>query len=353
MDVESYIISVIRGERKAPFLEPCLALLGWMYRGVIALKNFAYDLSILPSKKLDVPVISVGNIAAGGTGKTPLTHLLALRLQDNTQLAILSRGFRSQMEKAKVVRQISAGQGPECGPQECGDEPYFLAQKTRAQLWVGIDRVLSGQNAIEAGAKCLLLDDGMQHRRLKRDIEIVVVDGASPVSQGRFLPWGMLRDSPKRLKEARLIVASHVKDSAHFARLQSQLSLYSKAPIVGVQMRVVGRERLAFKKVGVFCAIGQPAHFLQTVRDLKSEIVDTLFLNDHRALQEDQLRMFARKCFDFGAEALLCTEKDYVKLDPDLSLCLNVVPVAAVLHVAFGEEHWECLVEDILNRVVT
>jgi tetraacyldisaccharide 4'-kinase len=303
------------------------------------------------SEKLSVPVVSVGNVVVGGTGKTPLVHLLAGALQNKVRLAILTRGFRSKMEKSGAVKQISAGSGPLFPAEECGDEPFFLAQKTKACVWVGANRVLSGRSAIAQGANCLLLDDGMQHRRLKRDFEIAIIDGANPFSQGRFLPWGLLRDSPKRLKNAHLIVATHVVDLAHFQQLQSLISQFSSAPVVGAQIEVFNRHAFLPRKVGVFCGIGQPARFLQTARDLNQEIVDTLILKDHGSLQPGQLEKFAENCLRKGAKVLLCTEKDAVKLCDNGLRALNIVPIEIELKIIAGNAHWEHLIDNILDKV--
>ena len=184
----------------------------------------------------------------------------------------------------------------------------------------------------------------MQHRRLKRDFEIAVVDGLDPFSKGRFVPWGLLRDSPKRLERADLIVFTHVKDLDHYAQLQKQMAPHSNAPTAAVQFEVVSRGKISARKVAVFCGIGNPERFLQTVRDLKCEIVDTLLLNDHEPVQDGRLKNFAMQCRDRGAEILLCTEKDHVKLRPDLSLCLEVEPVGNPVAVhrrqrALGKSH--------------
>jgi len=355
MDLERIFLKLIRGEKKAPLIMGSLAGLSTVYRSIIAMRNFAYNHQWLPSALLPAVVISVGNIVAGGTGKTPLVHLLASQLQHQVRLAILTRGFRSQIEKSGMIQKISSGNGPLFSPEECGDEPYFLAQKTNASIWVGADRVASGRLAVKEGAQCLVLDDGMQHRRLKRDFEIAIVDGIDPFSKERFLPWGLLRDSPKRLQSADLIVITHVKDQKHYSQLQNQLSHFTKAPTVATQIEVLNKKagfpHIHRGKVGVFCGIGKPDRFLQTVRDLKSEIVDTLLLKDHGPLQDGQLQKFAEKCRDKGAEALLCTEKDYVKLSPDSSVCLNIEPVEIQLKITSDKEHWEKLIENILDRI--
>lgn len=302
MDTQEKILQIIRGEKKAPLISAFLAFLSFAYRTGISARNWAYDRGFLPSTKLSVPVISIGNIVAGGTGKTPLVHLLANQLQDKARLAILTRGYRSQIEKSGRSERIHS----QTSPETCGDEPYFLAKKTKAAVWVGVDRSASGRLAIEEGANCLLLDDGMQHRRLKRDFEIVVIDGQDPFSSGRFLPWGLLRDTPQRLKSANLIVFTHVKDEKHYRQLQKQISPFSSAPTVGAQLEILAASLP--RKVGVFCGIGKPDRFLQAVRDLKSEIVDTLILKDHGSLREGQLRAFADECRKKGRK-LFCAQK--------------------------------------------
>jgi tetraacyldisaccharide 4'-kinase len=352
MDFEHYLLKIIRGEKKAPIIMGSLAGLSAVYRSMIAARNFAYDHQWLPSIQLPVVVVSVGNIVVGGTGKTPFVHLLASQLQHKIQLAILTRGFRSQIEKSGKVKKISCGNGPFFSALECGDEPYFLAQKTNASIWVGADRVVSGELAIKEGANCLLLDDGMQHRRLKRDFEIVIVDAIDPFSKGRFLPWGWLRDSPKRLQSADLVVITHVKDQNHYAKLQKQLRCFTNAPTIATQIEVLNKKAKFPDKVAVFCGIGKPDRFLQTVRDLKSEIVDTLILKDHGALEGGRLREFAEKCRNKGAELLFCTEKDYVKLSPDSSVCLKIEPIEIQLKITAGQEHWEQLLKNILDRIV-
>src|SRR5690349_4441350 len=107
MDLQSHILKIIRGEKKAPLLKACLFGLSLIYRSAVRLRNFAYDAKIFSCKKLCVPVISVGNITAGGTGKTPLVHLLALALQEKTRLGILSRGYKSQIERSGQIKQVS------------------------------------------------------------------------------------------------------------------------------------------------------------------------------------------------------------------------------------------------------
>lgn len=345
--METYFLDVIRGKRKAPLLIPLLQILSVFYRGVLALRNKAYDWGILSSQRVAVPVVSIGNIVVGGTGKTPVTEMLSLALQEKCNLAILTRGFRSEMEKRGQMGQIRQGNAA----LECGDEPSLLVQKTKAAVWVGSDRVSSARAAIAEGAECLLLDDGMQHRRIARDFEIVVIDAQDPLSQGRFLPRGLLRDAPHRLKNADLILLTHCKDVAQFDAAHRQIAPYTQAPCVGVRVCVLNAEELP-GKVGVFCGIGTPERFLQTVRDLNREIVDTFLLKDHGMPSEDALLCFAKECREKGAVALLCTEKDAVKWPRFSShLGLPVIPVIMQLECVVGKEHFEKMVQKIRDKV--
>lgn len=352
MNIERNLLQIIRGEKKAPLIMAGLACLSALYRSGLALRNAAYDRAFFRSVQLPAPVISIGNLVVGGTGKTPLTQMLALRLEEKARLAILTRGFRSQLERARDIAKISSGAGPLLPPEKCGDEPYFLAQTTKAAIWVGADRIESGERAIAEGANCLLLDDGMQHRRLKRDFEIVIVDATDPFSNGRFLPWGLLRDSPSRLKNASLIVANHIRDEAQYQTLKAKLAPFTAAPLVAMRVDVLDKTSFRPQKVGLFCGIGNPAHFLQTARDLNQEIVDTFIVNDHETLRADQLQSFAERCRAKGAEVLLCTEKDFVKLNFESSACLSIVPVKIQLKIIAGQEYWENLIENILDKVV-
>ncbi len=346
MFLEKKILQILRGEKKAPLLMPLLALLSFAYRSAIFLRNTAYDYQLFPSSRLKKTVISIGNVAACGTGKTPFTQWLSSQLSSHAQLAILTRGFKSSIESSGENKQIPLKEGSSA--QEYGDEPLLLSLKTGLPVWVGVDRVKSGQLAIEQGAQCLILDDGMQHRRLHRDIDIVMVDGNDPVCKGRFLPYGFLRDSLSRLKTATLIVATHIQDSAHYKQVKAQLAPYSSAPLAGVQIQVLNPPP-PFSKVGVFCGIGAPERFLQTVRDLNQEIVDTLICNDHEIPDQKALELFALSCRKKGASMLLCTEKHAIKIVESFSL--PIVPIEIGLKIIDGESHLQQLIETIVKKV--
>ncbi|HEY2810641.1 MAG TPA: tetraacyldisaccharide 4'-kinase [Rhabdochlamydiaceae bacterium] len=352
MPLANYFFNVIAERRPSPsFVRGGLRALSYLFRAGIELRALAYAKKILPSFSLPAAVISVGNIAVGGTGKTPFVRLLARQLQGACRLAILSRGFHSQMERSPGGVKVASAGNPFFSPEECGDEPYFLGQETLADVWVGRDRVASGHKAIQEGAQCLILDDGMQHRRLARDFELVVVDGKDPLARGNFLPRGLLRDLPVRLKEAHLIIANHVEDDAHLETVRETLKNYTRAPLLGVRAEAVQAESIKGKRAGVYCGIGRPERFVEMLRALGVKIVDALFLMDHSAVEQGQLQRFAQSCKEKGADCLLCTAKDWVKWPSPPTTPLPVHPVNMELKICAGKEHWDALLQSILTCI--
>jgi tetraacyldisaccharide 4'-kinase len=332
--LEAYILDIIEGRRRSLFIQGLLRFLSFFYHAGIALRHTLYDGKWMKISRVPIPVISIGNIAAGGTGKTPLVHFLAKELLTSHSVAILSRGYRGSSEKSNQRVNSPA----------VGDEPYWLATALpEAQVWVGRDRAASALLACEHGAERILLDDGMQHRRLARDVEIVVMDAEDLFGKGDFLPRGYLRDTPKRLAQADLIAVSHIQNESHLEEVRARIAPYSKAPLVGMRMRI--SDDLKGKKVGVFCGIAKPERFLSMVRELGAEIVSQLITLDHVAPTKEQLEAFAAQFS--GAEMLVCTEKDAVKLPSDLQTCIPIRVLKAELEMTAGHEHWKQLIQKI------
>ncbi len=347
------ILNLIRAKQQAPIpLRWCFFLCSQIWSLIIRIRHIAYDWGLLKIKRAPLPTFSVGNIAIGGTGKTPLVHLLAELLSEKGKVAILTRGFKSKFEKARRPVQISAGKGPIYSAQECGDEPFFLSLHTSASIWVSPDRSASARLAHAEGAVCLLLDDGMQHRKIARDLEIVTVDGTDPLGGGRLVPAGRLRDLPQRLRHADLIVATHVRDHAHYEEVKKQLSVYTQAPVVATDHIARDPSLVAGRKVGAFCGIGVPDHFYEMLETLGAEPVGMLSLLDHEAATEKELSAFAGYCKERGAEILVCTEKDAVKLPKQLILSLPVIPIAVRLEITAGREHWEAVIEKMKKEIL-
>ncbi len=364
--VEIYFLEVIKGQRKsllASLIKAILLPLSWIFKFFITLRNWAFDRGWVGRYTPPVPVvISIGNIVAGGTGKTPVTSLLAQEFYSEVPLAILARGYRSKAENMATPVVLSKGQGPMHPASFSGDESYMLSQNfPKAFVFVGKDRHKASNMAAKAGVKLILLDDGMQHRRLARDFEVVVMDAFDPFGLGYFLPRGLLREGKKSLARADLIVLNHVHDHKQYVSIRQQIADYTTAPVVGTKIEVLHildlndqpLPPIKDKRVGVFCGIAHPDYFIHTIEEQNAVIVESYFIADHVDYNFSHLAAFARRCREKGAEMLICTEKDRVKLVESLDLALPVAWVKMHLVFVEGENQWKAFIQrakDTLNK---
>lgn len=364
MRSERFVIEVIKGKRKGlipNILKTFLHLLSWLFRLGVACRNWAFDSGWLHCYYPPVPVvISIGNIVAGGTGKTPVTLMIAQEFYKNYSIAILSRGYRSPAEKFATPVVLSKGEGPMHPASFCGDEPFLISQNLpEAFVFVGKDRHKASYMAAKAGAQLILLDDGMQHRRLARDFEVVVMDLHDPFGQGYFLPRGFLRESMSSLARSHIIIINHVDDHEKFLEMKNNIALYSKAPVIGVKMEVshafdfAGNpvDSLQGKKVGIFCSIANPDYFHTTILGQGAHVISNFYNPDHIAFKPEALAAFAQASKAQGAELLLCTEKDRVKITDLEPLALPIAWVKIELILVEGKEEWQEFIQKTKSRL--
>lgn len=303
-------------ERGAWFFAP----ISWIWGAVSFIKNWLYDHALLRTVRAGKTVVSIGNIVAGGTGKTPLVLLLASQFP-HRKIAILSRGY---------------------GP--IADEPALLARRLpHAKIYIGKNRSALALQAVKEGAELLVLDDGFQHRKLRRDFDLVILDGADPYGKGNFIPWGFLRDSPKRLEQAS---ALFVRGPGFPDAIQVELSVRRILELNGNEI-----PSIAGWKVGLFCGIAKPHSFKNTLSGLGAAAVDEWILADHEPVQPKQLSAFASRCKLLGARALICTEKDAVKLSQEISCSLPILFLEMELKIVRNREKWELLIEKIDQKI--
>ncbi|MCH9627673.1 MAG: Tetraacyldisaccharide 4'-kinase [Chlamydiales bacterium] len=341
--IEVRIIDQIRQGKWGMVTRPLSAI----YAFCVKVRHWLYDRKWLHAKHAPLPVVSIGNLVAGGVGKTQVALLLAEALQD---VAILSRGYRGEAEKGKSPFLVSPEQN---SAQRCGDEPWLLASRLpKAHVIVHHNRYLSALEAEKLGARVLLLDDGMQHRSLFRDLEIVVLGGVDPFGGEAFLPRGFLREDPKRLAQADLVV--FVGEPT--PRVRERVSALTEAPCVVTQISVKGAYHLdgkklpslEGKKVGLFCGIGNPSRFVSSVENLGAVVVASHYLPDHKTMGKKELQTFADLCLQRGAECLLCTEKDKVKLPKYAAASLLPVGwVAVELEITRNRDAWDRITKEI------
>lgn len=297
-------------DRGAWFFAP----LSWFWALFSSVKNLFYDFKWISSVKLSRAVVSVGNLVVGGTGKTPFVHFLAKTFA-HRKVAILSRGYGS-----------------------FADEAALLARRLPdVKVYVGKDRIASGRKAIQEGAELILLDDGFQHRKLFRDLDLVLLDSEDPFGKGHYLPWGYLRDSPKRLKQA---------DAVFF----NGRDLFLRVKQI-FDLRGNSISSLKQAKIALFSGIAKPAKFKKTVEDLGAQVISEWILADHAPIPLFQLNSFAKSAQQLGASALVCTEKDVVKLSPTLELPLPLFFLEMEMEIAENHKNWEKLVAKIEQTI--
>lgn len=284
-----------------------LVPLSWLYRAVMSVRREFYAQGWLPSYRMDRPVVVVGNLTVGGTGKTPLVAWLAEKLTERgLRVGILSRGYGSSATTPRVVE-------PNSRWQESGDEPLLLRQRTGCDVVVSVDRVAGAHLLVKRGADVILADDGLQHLRLARDVEIVVVDGARGFGNGLLLPAGPLREPASRAALANLVVINGPPEHASIAKQPSgrdmhsiQMSLAPGAvrPVAAVRAERT-LESFRGQRVHAVAGIGNPGRFFADLRARGLDIVEHPFADHHPFTSAD---------LDFGASApVLMTEKDAVK----------------------------------------
>ncbi|MDN3509363.1 MAG: tetraacyldisaccharide 4'-kinase [Candidatus Neptunochlamydia sp.] len=354
ISTQSYIIDVIEGRRRGFFIKGALRAMSGVFELGVKLRNFAFDRHWFKENKVPIPVISIGNIIAGGTGKTAFIQRLAKDLRSKGKVSILSRGYRSEIEK--IGGSLHLIEQSRITPEVCGDEAYLLFKSLpEAVLFVGKDRVLNAERAVYHDADMILLDDGMQYRSLHRDLEIVMLHGDDLYGRGFFLPRGYLRDSPKRLESADAIIVNHIQDLNHFHEMEKEIGVWTKDPIIGTRMvpeeiEMASGESLRDlkdRRVAVFCGLGKPDSFFKTLSEMGGDIAQKWIFPDHIGPTKEELTLFAERCVESGCSIIVCSEKDWVKLPMDLELPMPIGYLKAELQVVIGKEHYEELLEKI------
>lgn len=325
-----------------PALRPALAPLGWLYGAWMRARNAHYDRAGA-AQRVEAPVVSIGNLSAGGTGKTPVVGWLARALQARgITPAIVSRGYRGAAGSGPLV--VSRGAGPECEASVSGDEPWMLANTLPGTLVVvGSRRILGARKAIELGARVVLLDDGFQHRALVRDLDVVLLDATRPFQFDRLLPAGRLREPASSLGRADWILLTRAGSANGLGALRDAVRAVNQAaPILEADHRARGfldPSGQAVEKPGravAFCGIGHPDRFRQDLERLDVSIESFRAFGDHERIDAGSLDELKRIASERDA-ALVTTEKDLARVGPASAAAAGLVALAIEPSIEGGE----------------
>ncbi len=317
-----------------------------LYRGVVAARGVAYDRGWLRSQSLDIPVISVGNISFGGTGKTPMVVAL---VRDLVRLgrhpAVLTRGYGRRERDLDVV----VGPEPKQRVEEVGDEPLEMAGLLPGvPVVVEADRVRGGREAQRLGADVVVLDDGFQHRRLRRDLDLVLLDAGDPWAGGRLPPIGRLREPLGALRRASAVVVTKVPADWRpvVARIEAELGRIAPGiPVLAARLQPSrvrlpegwrGPEILAGRRVFAFAGLGRPEGYAASLVEAGAEVAAKRWFPDHHVYSPGELDEIVRRARAVDAVPVT-TAKDAVKLPPDAPVWV----VEAVMEPVEGS--WERL----------
>ncbi len=338
------------------WLAPLAAGYGW----AASLRGAGYRRGWLEQKRLNRPVVSIGNLTTGGTGKTPLVAYVAkLFLQRGLRPVILTRGYRRR-EKSLVAFDPADNSSPD--PRKMGDEPALLAAALPAvPVVVCADRFRAGRVAEERfNPDVHLLDDGFQHLRLARDLDLVALDVTQELSDRFLLPAGRLRERCSALRRAHILVLTRVdfNDRDAFATRLKRLGL--KAPVFHSRTRLTGfveirtgrllpPDALRGGRLFAFCGIGNPQAFFRDLRRWGLELACERIFRDHHAYSEDDVASIMLSARTSGASALITTEKDAMNVPQALKVRVNAFACVIEAEIVEREDFEKRLMDSLVS----
>jgi tetraacyldisaccharide 4'-kinase len=330
MNIKPYILSIMKDEKKTPdayIVKVILSIISIVYKAILHFVYLLYKIKVFPSYRVLPKVISVGNITLGGTGKTPLSILLAEDIRAmGRKPAVLSRGYGN-------------------------DESQLLKEKLNGiPVLIGRDRVKNANRAsCEFGRDCVILDDGFQHYRIKRDLDIVLIDATAPFGNMRLFPRGILREPITRLKEADIAILT--KSDMGFKNVisirNSLRELNKKIEILESFYQPLDLKRIygegvlplsyiADKKIALLAGIANPNYFDWMVGELTANIKDRFYYPDHYHYSEKDITYISRTCIAKNICAIVTTEKDAVRLKRLKAVSKNIETLALRINFRFS-----------------
>ena len=354
---EEFWRAVLAGEKKGvgyDFVRALLAVLAGAYSVGLTVYLWAEKVGLRRRARMPVPVISIGNLSVGGTGKTPMAQLVARRFQDSgRRVAILNRGYRGASESAEAV--VSDREGRTLlSASDAGDEAVLLAQSLPGvPVVVGKDRRRSAKIALARfQPDLLLLDDALQYWQLYRDLDIVLLDARLPFDNGYPLPRGLLREPIKNIRRAGVIVvtrAERIGAEERSSLLQELAKLSPDTPVFFARHRPDGWRPINRTAEGAepvsclaVCAIAQPESFFRSVKDAGIDTAGTLAFGDHSRYAESEKAQIAGKIKECGAKCVVTTAKDAVKMSEDY-LPVPAFSLQTVVEIENESEFWKAI----------
>ncbi len=339
------------------------------YGKVVKLRTTLYNKKILPSKKLPCVVISIGNLTVGGTGKTPMTiHVAEFVRQLGYSVVVISRGYKGKAEKKGGV--VSDGRTLFMPPDISGDEPYMMASTLKGiPVIIGGDRYNGGMMAVKKfDAQVIVLDDAFQHIQLVRDINMVLLDAARPFGNTHLIPRGTLREPASALNRGDVFILTrsgkgtsenidYIKNRSHGKPVIQAFH----APFISNVIRSntdsstnissYNPEFLSGRRAFAFSGIAKNNDFLETIKGFNCNLTGSLQFPDHHAYHEADFHRIFQSAIDSGAELLLTTEKDYVRIARKKNWPLDLCIIGIAMTFKNDEEIFHTFIKNRLSEL--
>jgi tetraacyldisaccharide 4'-kinase len=312
-----------------PVIYPLIYAPAKLYELGVRARVALYENELFETRSLNTPVISVGNMTVGGAGKTPCVAFLARFLRDEGyEVAILSRGYKRE---SRGLVEVSNGREILCGPNESGDEPFLLAKLCPgARVVVDRDRYAAGKWLEDrAPVSAFILDDGYQHMRLARDLNLLLMDASEPPGQAKMIPFGRLREPITAMRRADAVIVTRSDQPFDRQALEDAVGRFARAgtPVFYARHKMTKLIRLdgdgdlgpavfARKRVAAVSGVARPDRFITDLERLGMEIVLRRDFEDHHRYTREELSEIVGRAREARAEAIITTEKDAANLPP-------------------------------------
>jgi tetraacyldisaccharide 4'-kinase len=343
-------------------VETVLLVLSVVYGGSWTIRARLYQKGVLPAKTLPCRVVSIGNLVAGGTGKTPMTIFVARMIREmGYRVVVISRGYRGRMEDPGGV--VSDGRTILNGPEDAGDEPYLMARLlTGIPVVVGKRRYEAGMMAVKRfKPDVIVLDDAFQHFRLKRDLDLVLLDSRSPFGNGHVLPRGLLREPLSAMHRAHAVIFTR-SENAHKTPIHHRLPTHR--PVFYTTHHLIVRQtdseagRLADdaldisvlkgKKAVAFAGLADNAQFFDSLEQAGCRLEHTFAFSDHHCYCSSDLDRIAAMVKEKGSDVLVTTLKDFVKIENDRTWPVPLKVVDVTIKLSTNETIFRTTLTDAL-----
>ncbi|HEX5082547.1 MAG TPA: tetraacyldisaccharide 4'-kinase [Blastocatellia bacterium] len=343
-----------------PVVYPFIYAPAKLYELGVRARAAFYENRLFETRSLNTPVISVGNMTVGGSGKTPCVAFLARFLRDEgCEVAILSRGYKRE---SRGLVEVANGREILCGPAESGDEPYLLANLCPgARVVVDRDRYAAGKWLEErAPVSVFILDDGYQHMRLARDLNLLLIDASEPLDQAKMIPFGRLREPITAMRRADAVIVTRSDQPFDRHALEHAVGRFARggAPVFYAHHKMTELIRLdcggavspagfARKRIAAMSGVARPDRFIADLEGLGMEIVLRRDFDDHHRYTREELSEIVERAREVRAEAIVMTEKDAANLPPGFA---GPPPIFAA-RIEFICENEKAL-KDMVRRII-